>query len=296
MEKLNFDLTLENDGEILEQMKEAYYTCPAAMKYAKELGIPDEKIEKYIHKIYDFVCDINYCKKCPGMKNCQKENPLLISKIDYHGGIVESQLSPCRELIKRVAFEKQFKERDFSDEWLDSTLKELNTSAPRKEALKQYVNFVKNADYNWIYLTGQGNSGKSYFAATLTLDAASRNLGPIYFINSAKKIRELSELASKKSEDFQKKLDEYCNARILVFDDFGNEFINDYIRDTIVYPILSARSNKKLMTIFTSDFTIDEIETLYGTSKAGQLKAKQLINILRKEAKKEIDLGTLSVY
>lgn len=296
MEKLRFDFGLEDSDELIEKMRQAYAACPAAIKYAKELGIPDEAIEKYIHKVYDFVCDINYCKKCPGINNCAKENPLLISKIEYHGGAIETQLCPCRELIKRVAFEKQFLVKDFPDEWLDSTLKTLNNSAPRKKALTEYVKYVKNQDYNWIYLTGNGGSGKSFFAATMAIDAATRNLGPICFLNSSKRIRELSELASKKSEDFQRVLDKYCNARILVFDDFGNEFINDFIRDTIIYPIISARSNKKLLTIFTSDFKIDEIETLYSTSKAGQLRANQLCKILKTEAKKEIDLGSLSVY
>ena len=79
-------------------------------------------------------------------------------------------------------------------------------------------------------------------------------------------------------------------------DDFGNEFVNDFIRDTIIYPIISTRHNKNLMTIFTSDFTIDEIETLYSTSKAGQLRAKQICKIISTSVKKEIDLGTLAIY
>lgn len=297
MEKLNFDFNFEDDSELIEKMKRAYEGCPAAVKYCKELGIPDELIERYMSRVYDFVCDINYCKHCPGIKKCAKENPLLISKIEYVNGTIETVMSPCRELIKRVAFEKQFLIRDFSDEWLDTTLKDLNTSLPRKEALKQYVAYIKGKDYNWIYLNGNGGTGKSFFAAAMVIDAATRNLGPICFLNSAKRIRELSELSSKKNtEEFQKQLDMYCNARILVLDDFGNEFVNDYIRDTIIYPILNERDNKKLLTIFTSDFKIDEIETLYSTSKAGQLRARQISRILKSNAKKEIYLGDISIY
>ena len=296
MEKLKFNFTLGDDSELLSKMKEAYLACPAAVKYCKELGIPDEKIDKYITKVYDFVCDINYCKKCPGIKNCQKENPYLISKVDYHGTVVESTLTPCKELIKRVAFERQFQVRDFKDEMLDKTIRDVDKTAQKKEALKLYAEFIKGESNPWIYLTGGAGSGRSYFAAIMTVDAASRSLGPICYLNSAKRVRELAELANKKGEEFQKQLDKYSNARILVLDDFGNEFVNDFIRDTIIYPIISARSTKNLMTIFTSDFTIDEIETLYSTSKAGQLRAKQICKIIKASVKKEINLGTLAIY
>ena len=46
MEKLKFNFTLGDDTELLKKMKEAYLACPAAVKYCKELGIPDEKIPR----------------------------------------------------------------------------------------------------------------------------------------------------------------------------------------------------------------------------------------------------------
>ena len=197
-----------------------------------------------------------------------------------------------------MAFEKQFQIRDFEDKWLDSSLRELDKNAPRKQAILKYNKFLKNEPVEWIYLYGGTGSGRSLVAATMCVDAASKNLGPICYLNCAKRVRELADLSNDKkaASDFQKLLDQYCNAKILVLDDFGNEFINDYIRDTIIYPIISARSNKGLLTIFTSDFTFDEIETLYSTSKAGQIRAHQLVNSIKASAKKEIDLSTPAIY
>lgn len=297
MEKLNFDLQLEEDTELLQKMMDAYQRCAPAVKYCKQLGISDELIERYITRVYDFVCDVNYCAKCPGVKKCEKENPYLIHKIALEDGRVVLQLSPCSKLIERVGFEKQFEVRDFNDSWLDVTLNDVDKSEPKRAAIKQYIAYTKDQEYNWIYLTGNGGSGRSFFAASIAIDAAKRGFGPICFLNSAKRIRELAELAGKKNtEEFQKTLDKYINARILVLDDFGNEFVNDFIRDTIIYPIISGRDNKKLLTIFTSDFNINEIETLYSTSKAGQLRAKQICKILKAETKKEFDLGSVSIY
>jgi len=81
-----------------------------------------------------------------------------------------------------------------------------------------------------------------------------------------------------------------------VLDDFGNEFKNDLIRDAIIFPIISARANKKLLTIITSDFTISEIVTLYSTSKAGALRAKQIGSLIKSTAKEEISFGDLAIY
>ena len=70
MEKLKVNMVIESDEELRQEMKKAYEACPAAIKYCNDLGIPSEKIDENIVKIFDFVCDINYCKKCPGVKKC----------------------------------------------------------------------------------------------------------------------------------------------------------------------------------------------------------------------------------
>jgi len=296
MEKLKVDFEIQDDNEILSSMKEAYNACSAAVKYCNEIGIPEEKIDEYITKIFDFVCDVNYCKKCPGVKNCKKNNPLLISKVVYKNGIVSNQIVPCKELLRQVAFEKQFKTMDFPEDWLSKKLKDVDETIERKAALKKYVAFLKGGYSGWIYLNGGVGSGKSFFAAIMSTDAANRNLGPICYLNCAQRFRELNDLSFKKTNDFQELLDKYSKVPILVLDDFGNEFKNDFVRDAIIYPILSYRVSNKLFTIVTSDFTISEIKTLYSINKAGEIRARQISNLLQNECGAEINLGDLKIH
>ena len=42
MERLKIDYILDNDEEILKEMKKAYLDCAPAVKYCKELGISDQ--------------------------------------------------------------------------------------------------------------------------------------------------------------------------------------------------------------------------------------------------------------
>ena len=299
MEKLKITNipSYDADQKLLEEMKQAYMSCKQAIKYCNELGIPEEKVFENIVKVYDFVRDINYCSKCPGVKKCAKTNPLLCTKIVYSHGEVDRQMVPCKELLRDITFKKQFIVRDFQEDWLDSSLRSIDRTSGRNEAMVKYHDFIKNKQAHWIYLTGSKNSGRSYFAASLVVDAARKDRGPVCFINSTLRLREVNDLGyGKKKEEFDKKLDLYSNVPILVFDDFGNEFKNDFVRDAILFPILSTRASKRLLTIFTSDFSIDEVETLYSTSKAGAIRAKQISRLIKSMSGEEINLGDIAIY
>ncbi len=299
MEKLKIS-NLPNydaDEKLLEDMKKAYMACPQAIKYCNELGIPADKVEENIVKIYDLVRDINYCNKCPGVKKCAKSNPLLCTRIIYSQGEVDRQMVPCKELLKDVTFKKQFVVRDFEEDWLDSSLRSIDRTSGRNKAMVKYHDFIKNKQASWIYLTGSKNSGRSYFAASLIVDAARKNRGPVCFLNSTLRLREINDLGyGKKKEEFDKKLELYSNIPILVLDDFGNEFKNDFVRDAILFPILSTRASKRLLTIFTSDFTISDIEALYSNTKAGAIRAKQIAKLIQSMCDEEISLGDISIY
>ena len=300
VEKLKIkNLNVQSDDTLIQQMKEALYACPSALKFCKELGMSDEVMERNITKIYDFVRDVNYCRKCPGIKKCKKDNAYVISKVTYSYGVVENQLIPCPEILKRVSFERQFLVKDFADEWLDVVMSDIDKSKSKTEAMEIYMKYLRNEGTDWIYLTGGIGSGKSYFATALSIDLAKRGLkgkSPICFINSSKRILELSDLNKQKSEDFKKKLELYSTVPVLVIDDFGHEFKNDFIRDAIINEIITTRCNKKLFTIITSNFTLDEIEVLYSTSNAGAIMSKQIVKTIKAMCKKEISLGDLKLY
>ena len=300
MEKLKIkNINVSSDDNLIQQMKEALYACPSALKFLREQGMSDEVMDKNITKIYDFVRDINYCRKCPGIKNCKKDNAYVISKVTYSYGVVENQLIPCPEILKRVTFERQFLTKDFPDEWLDVVMSDVDKSKEKTLAAANYMKYLRNEDYNWLYLTGGIGSGKSYLAAAMSIDLAKRGIkgkSPICFINASKRFLELSDLNKQKSDDFKKKLELYSTVPVLVIDDFGHEFKNDFIRDAIVNEIITTRCNKKLFTIFTSNFSLDDIEVLYSTTNAGAIMAKQIVKTIRAMCRNEINLGDLKLH
>ena len=296
MEKLKTKNLYKVDQSIFDKMKSVYLNCPTAINYVKSLGIPDELVDRNIDAIYDLARDINYCNKCPGIENCIKENPLLCTRIVYQDGFVERQLTPCRRLLEKMQIKNQFIVMDFSEKWLTSTFDSLNKNDPRKQVIRKYINYTKGKSSEWIYICGEQKTGRSYLAATIAIDVAKREKGPIAFVNCAQRFRQLSDLNYKNNELFQKTLSQYCNVPVLILDDFGNEYKNDFIRDAILFEIISNRASKNLLTIFTSDFDIDSFVTLYSTSKAATLRAKQMGKLLKSNCVSESNLGEISIY
>ena len=296
MEKIKVDIDITSSDDILEEMYREYLTCPKAIKYLTKLGLTDKQIRDNITKIYDFVSDLKYCSKCPGVDKCQKENPLFCTKIVYKGGYVDREVAPCKQLLKKIEFQNQFLIRDFEEELLDVDFSDVEDCEPKNLIIQKYADFINNKINGWIYITGKQNTGKSFVATAIAVDIANKKLGPIIFADASKRIADLTDLYYKDKERFKRELDRFCNVPVLVLDDFGNEVKNDTIRDAIVFPILSARASKKLFTVITSDFKINELITLYSTSKAGEIRAKQIGSIIKNIAGKEINLGDIITH
>ena len=294
MERLIPTYRFEEDEKLLKEMKEAYLSCPAAVKYIRSLKIPDDLIDQEIVKINDMVMDLNYCKKCPGINACSKATPRLVTKIVYKDGVVSREIVPCKEYLKIVKFRNQFIVRDFPDDWLNSELRKIDKTTQRKEVVEKYLSFAKGESQQWIYIMGEGGTGRTFVAANITLDMAKNEKGPIAFIDAPYRFK---EIASKKDNDaFNELLERYQTVPVLVIDDLGNEYKSDFIRESILFPILNARAKAHLFTIITSDFNISDIAKMYLTNKASEPKCEQIKRLLKRTCGKEINLGDLGVY
>lgn len=283
----------KQDEKLLKQMKSDFLACPAAVKYIKSLKLSEEEIDENIVKINELVSDINYCKNCPGVNNCQKATPRLCTKIIYEDGSVDYQLVPCKEYLKLVHFTKQFIVKDFPDEWLELSSKSLDKTAPRKAVISKYLESIQKNDHDWIWINGEQGTGRTFLAAILSIDIAKNEKGPIAFLDVSSRFK---EILSKKDAAFQALIDKYSSVPVLVLDDLGNEYKSDFVRDGILFQILNARSKAHLFTIITSDFNIEDYVTMYMSNAASKPKVEQIKKILIKNCGDEINLGNLSIY
>ena len=296
MERIKIDLNIQEDRIDEEDMLNVIYGNKETVDFINKNGLKIENVQQHLGSFYDFACDKEYCKHCPGLGKCEKNNAYLITELSNKKGQISSSLSPCKIYLKRMELEKKFLIADFPNEWFDKNLRDVDPIEERKPALLKYVKFSKRGDTNWIYLQSKENSGSSFFATMMCIDAANKNIAPICFVNCHDEIEDLASLYYKDRESFDAGMYRLYTCKVLVFDDFGKENKNNLTRDQIVLPLLKYRHDKGLFTIFTSGVSISKLATSYATSKAGEENASLIGKILKEKCGREVILSDLPIY
>lgn len=262
----------------------------------KAMNVTPEQIRAHLASFLDYQEDYHYCQNCPGIDQCQKAHPHLQLKLSLDGNYIERSFDPCDKIIRKWELDRQYRICDFPIEWREAFLGNIDMTANRQVILKAADEVIEGQSKRWLYITGNPRMGKSYMLVAIINELVRNGKGPVIFLNTPTRLKELNDLAFTDKEGFKKTFDDYVNVPILAFDDFGNEYKNDYMRDTILYPILSERSKNGHLTFFTSDFTLNEIGQMYAASKASEIRAKQLTRLLISMCRESLKLEGISVY
>lgn len=263
----------------------------------KALNLTLGEVRDNIAKLTDYKEDYHYCKSCPGIEKCAKSTPHVSMHISKEGTYISAAYEPCKKILEKIAADRRYLIADFPEEWKASTLRTLDLSETRKKAIKEFANIVKGESERWIYVIGNHKTGKSFMLATFANEYAALGKGQVAFVNSSRLIQSLADLSYKDKEEYSRQMVALSNVPLLVFDDFGEEYKNEYIRDQILLPILTEREHSSKLTFFTSEFTIEEIKQLYSVGKAsGEIRGRQLEKILTSMCGKEFDLTGASIY
>lgn len=300
MERLKVSQDVTIDSKILKEMENAIFENLKAVKYCHDLGMSDEQIKDNVPKIFDFSEDMKNCKNCKGLKYCNKDPKYLVTNITFENEVVDRNILPCKKYLEQLNFKNRFIIRDFDDEYLDNHIKtdvsNLNVIAKRQVMAQYDLSVTQKKSNQWIYLQGDMSTGKSFFAATLCVDAArNKAYDSISFVDVPERFKELTDLAFQKSPKFVELLDKIKNSGMLVLDDLGNEFRSDFVRDNIFFPILAYRMKNKLFTIITSNYSIEDICVMYTTNSSCKPKIEQIKQMLTLMCKKEITLPSVLV-
>lgn len=258
---------------------------PDIKKLISSLSLTEKDVAENLPLFLSYQEDLSYCSHCPGMDKCAKAIPLSTSSIAMENGALTRGFGPCSLYKDKQQLEKAFLVRDYRDEWLSLSTTRVTPKTKRVISVFSSLNQPLVDDSKpWVYMIGEEGSGKSYLLVAyingLALQGAS-----IAYLDSNKRLDELKSLAISNKKAFQSKMDELEGCDILVLDNFGSEFKSDYLRDQIVMPLLSERSRHKRVTYFASTYSLDDIKTLYATSRAGEIAAKQLYELITRNIK-----------
>lgn len=266
-----------------------------------KFDVTDEELSLYLDYFIDYLNDYQYCQQCPGFDKCQKSNRHLQLCLYRKDDTLERTVCYCPVMKRIKDADKMFYVRDFPDDWCGRYLEQssnrfFDINRERVDVIKKMLDLIMNKSTNGIYLYGESRLGKSYLLSLFVQKMLKETTQKCCFIDFPIRLRQLNDLSFSNKEEFNKTLEMYMNCEYLVLDDFGNEYKNDYVRDTIIYPLLSYRLKEKKPTYFTSQYSLKDIEILYGGNAASKIKSKQLCEIIRQMVKNETVIKGIPIY
>ena len=244
-----------------------------------KLKLTDEEIEKNIFKLYDTLEELNNCKNCKHLYECQNKVPGYV----FFPENMESRLNfsyiPCKYKKKALKEEKVTRQTVLDN----AKIKDIKITKSRTDVIKWIKNYYDKFDpyktTKGLYLHGNFGTGKSYLLAAL-LNELKLKFG----VNT--EICYVPELLRKLKEDLYLVKDNVYyleNVDILLLDDIGAEKVTEWGRDEILGTIIQTRMNKGMPTFFTSNLTLAELEHHLSITKSSQdsLKAKRILERIK---------------
>lgn len=252
-------------------------------KLCNRLKCDEEILMKYTSKLETTTCELKNCSKCKGLDKCKNE---VLGHV-YYPNLIKDYLEFVYKPCKYYKEEKSRNNTRFFETpkvLMEASLSDLISEKERSSILKYIKDFLKKKvsgeNVKGLYLSGSFGSGKSYILSALLNELSNKGYKTVNVYYPAL----LKTLKSSFSDSlYDEVLDEIMTSDILLLDDIGAENNTSWSRDEVLGTILQYRMDNDLTTFFTSNFTIDELESVLCETKNGsdEIKARRIIERIK---------------
>lgn len=256
-------------------------------EYVSSLPIEEDILMKYTSTLEEAFLENKNCKNCKSLTSCKnKVCGYCFTPEKKEKGIAFSYVS-CVKKNKKDEEDKYLQNIQYYDvpkEIRKASFKNLyNDDTARVPVMKYIKDFVKNygkkENIKGLYLNGSFGSGKTYLVAALLNDMAKKGIkcACVYYPEF------LRDLKASFKTDYEEKFKYIKKVPLLLLDDIGAENVSNFSRDEILGPILQYRMEENLPTFFTSNLTLEELETNLAITTSGvdKVKAKRIIERIK---------------
>lgn len=251
-------------------------------KLCNRLKCDDEILMKYTSKLTDSACELKNCSRCKGLSYCKNAVKGHVYFPTVTKDFIEFSYKSCKYFKEKKKNNTIFFETPKM--LMNASLSELITEKERANILKYIKDFLKKKvngeTVKGLYLSGSFGSGKSYILSALLNELSLKGYKCVN-INYPLLLNKLK--ASFSDYNYNDVMEEIMTCGVLLIDDIGAENNSPWSRDEVLGTILQYRMDSDLTTFFTSNFTINELETeLSETNKGTDLiKARRIIERIK---------------
>lgn len=289
MQKVEWNFPVsEEEKQEKQELCEKLFAHPLIMQWMKQYEVNPSFITRHAYKFKDYVESKKICEKCLGLAACmqKKKGYILVPRYDHDALILD--LCKCeyakKDALKR-AHQKYFLYCDMSEEQLLYSFDHiaLEKETPSYVALvMEMMQHIQKGEKKGYYLCGEPGTGKTYLSCCFINEMAKQKKS-CAFVNVSSYLSNLKGKLHDK-DAYMKQLDALRHAQFCVFDDIGGESTTNWSRDEILLPLLNERMEKGLITWFTSNYDMKNLERYYSLNSKivnDQVGAKRLIERMK---------------
>lgn len=278
----NFELS-EAQIKDKERLVEALRNNKTIQRFMEHYDCPFEVVEENLYRFKDWLEALDRVNKLS--QEALDVNPYLGEYINLTYDSVAKVLLDEHKMI--ASAQKAYQAKQYLGAYelfpLNKSLQKASFETgvfgmSYKESLEALTQFFSN-DILGYYIYGDLGVGKSYLAACVTNRAAKQGKS-VAFVSVAELLSELKRNFNK-SYEVDYTLERLKVVDVLVIDDLGAEPISTWGRDEVLLPLLNHRLENYRKTLFTSNYPMDMLETLYAIDQKGnvdKLRSKRFVD------------------
>lgn len=283
MKNVNTIFKMKEDA--LLSLKQNYIKALEDIKfrdYVNGLQIEENILMKYTSTLKDACGEFYNCKNCEGLSECKnKIKGYLLTPTKDKNKISFSYISCKYE--KDQLYKKNIVLFDVPKMIKNADLRDIYKEKNRLEIIKYIKGFLSKygkEDVKGLYLHGSFGSGKTYLVAALFNELARKGVQSV-IVHFPELLRGLKESFS---TNYSEKFDLIKNTPLLLIDDIGAEYLTAWGRDEVLESILQYRMDQELVTFFTSNLDLEQLETHLSVvnNSIDKLKARRIIERVKK--------------
>ena len=280
----------KDNNEVLRKNYITAFKDKKVLELRKRIHISDEILEKHVPNLIDSAIQFDNCLNCKGLQNCKNEIQGYCYYPKEENNTITFSYVACKyknNELKKDKYKENIDLYNVPTSIKNACMKDLYTDdKSRIEPIKYINNYYNTYNTNrqkGLYLYGNFGSGKTYIIAALLNEFAKKDIKSaiIYFPEFLRTLKE--SFSNDENISYSEKYEYIKKIPILLIDDIGAENVTSWGRDEILGTILQYRMDENLPTFFTSNLSLEELEThLSNTNKTiDKVKARRIIERIK---------------
>ena len=272
----------KKDYESLKKNYEDASRNPQFKALISKLHLTEEEALTRTTKLLDILSELQNCQNCEGLYECKNALKGHINILVKKDETIYPTYKPCKYKMKEIKEKKQ----KMSEEQINTTARMKDIDVKDKKrilVIKWLDNFYQEFSFSkpmkGLYLHGNFGAGKTFLISALLHELKEKKDAKVKIIYFPETLRVLKS----DWEQYEARLFEYQTIDILCIDDIGAEKVSEWGRDEVLGTILQYRMDNDLSTFFTSNFTIEELESVLSETSKGtdEIKARRIIERIK---------------